>query len=127
MIANFFRLVHSDVPYELFYKTPDKYYNMRPKYYDRVYLCIEDLRPTGAPNVTLPIKGFLCRKFDDFEFADEYLQAFPNKDNIRSVMIPVCKWCPVFLDTFVLNSYLQKFFWIGKHSFVRNDGQERYK
>lgn len=127
MISNFFRLVHNDVPYELLQKTPDSYLRPRPKYYDRVYLCVEDLRPTGAPNASLPIKGFLCKKFDDFEFADEYLQKFTNKDNLRSAMIPVCKWCPEFLDQFVLNRYLKKIFWVGRHSFVRSDGQQRYK
>lgn len=127
MISNFFRLVYNDIPYEVFQKTPDRYLNIKPKYYDRVYLCVEDLRPTDAPNVLLPIKGFICKKFDDFEFADEYLQMMPNKDKIRSALIPVCKWCPQFLDTFVLKSYLKKIFWIGKHSFIRSDGQQRYK
>lgn len=127
MISNFFRVVHNDVPFELFQKTPEVYLQPKPKYYDRVYLCVEDLRPTGSPNVSLPIKGFLCKKFDDFEFADEYLQKFTNKENLRSAMIPVCRWCPQFLDSFVLKHYLKKIFWVGRHSFVRGDGQQRYK
>jgi hypothetical protein len=121
MISNFFRLIHNDVPYDLFQRIEYKE-KSPPKYYDRVYLCIEDLRPTGAANVSSPIKGFLCKKFDDFEFADEYLQKFPNKHDIRSTMIPICKWSPAFLDSFILNSRLRKIFWLGKHSFVRSDG-----
>lgn len=121
MISNFFRIIHNDdVNFALDHK-----YKPKPKYYDRVYLCIEDLRPTGQPNVSSPIKGFLCKKFDDFEFADEYYQQIPNKDNFRSTMIPICKWCPSFLDSFVLNSYLKKIFWIGSHHFIRSDGYPR--
>lgn len=128
MISNFFRIVYNDIPFDLFQKTPESYLRPKPKYYDRVYLCVEDLRPSGQPNVSLPIKGFLCKKFDDFVVADEYLEEkFTNKDKLRSAMIPVCKWCPQFLDTFVLNIYLKKIFWVGRHSFVRNDGERRYK
>lgn len=128
MISNFFRLVHNDFPHELFERPQLDIYNRpRPKYYDRVYLCVEDLRPNGEPNLSLPIKGFLCKKFDDFEFADEYFQKFTNKDKLRSTMIPICKWCPSFLDKFLVNYYLKKIFWIGRHSFVRNDGSSRQK
>lgn len=121
MISNFFRIIHSDdVHFALDYNNNHKY-KPKPKYYDRVYLCIEDLRPTGKSNVSSPIKGFLCQKFDDFEFADEYFQQMHNKDNLRSTMIPICKWSPSFLDSFILNSYLKKIFWIGRHSFIRDN------
>lgn len=126
MISNFIRLIQNDVPYELFQRVSDRYRGP-PKYYDRVYLCVEDLREINGPNATLPIKGFLCKKFDDFEFADEYFQNMPNKEKIRSAMIPVCKWSPEFLDSFVLNSYLKKIFWLNKNSFIRSDGTKRYK
>lgn len=129
MISNFFRIVHSDVPYELFQKEPKLNigYRSKSKYYDRVYLCIEDLRQTEMPNISCPINGFLCKKFDDFEFADEYFQKMANKDKIRSAMIPVCKWCPLFLDSFVLKTYLRKIFWKGRHSFIRSDGDRKSK
>ena len=125
MISNFFRIVHNDVPFDLFQKPRDDYLRPKPKYYDRVYLCVEDLRPSNTPNVSLPIKGFLCKKFDDFEFADEYFQKFTNKDKLRNAMIPICRWCPFFLDQIVLNIYLRKIFWVGRHSFVRSDGERR--
>lgn len=125
MISNFFRLVHNDVPYELFQRQPENYEKPRPKYYDRVYLCVEDLRPTGEPNTSHPIKGFLCKTFDDFEFADEHFQRLPNKDKIRSAIIPMCKWSPQIFDPIFLSIRLKKIFWIGKHLHVRSDGNRR--
>lgn len=120
MISNFFRIIHSDDIHFALDQTNNKYKPLirKSKYYDRVYLCIEDLRPTGQPNVSSPIKGFLCKKFHDFEFADEYFQSMPNNDKLRSTMIPLCKWVPSFLDSFLLNIYLKKIFWIGKHNIV---------
>lgn len=124
MISNFFRIIHNDVPYELFQRSDPSIYPHK-KYYDRVYLCIEDLRPNNQANVVSPIRGFLCKKFDDFEFADDYLQTLSNKNNIRSTMIPICRWSPSFLDSFILSIRLKNIFWLGKHSFVRSDGSSR--
>ena len=90
-----------------------------PKYYNRVYLCVEDLRPSNKPNNNGAILGFICKKFSDFEFADEHYQKMPNKDKIRSALIPICKWSPLWLDKFILDIYLKKTFWLGRH-YVRN-------
>lgn len=102
-----FRLVYNDVPFELF-ENPMK--NEPNKYYDRVYLCIEDVK---EPNNDAQIKGFICKKFDDFEYADTYAQSV-IKNKVRSAMIPICKWSPKFLDPFLLNMYLKQHFWGGK-------------
>jgi len=115
----FFNIVHNDVPYEIFQRLDTKNNNMPSKYYNRVYLCVEDLRPYDIPNQNLPIRGFICKKFSDFEFADEYYQKMKNKDKIRSAMIPICKWSPAWLDSFLVGIYLKKIFWLGNH-YVRN-------
>lgn len=106
MIINIFKLVHNDVPFEIFQRNPITPPN---KYYDRVYLCMEDI----PDNNNMPINGFICKQFDDFEFAEKYLQDIKIK-NRRQAMIPICKWSPKFLDPFFLNMYLKKLFWIGK-------------
>lgn len=111
----FFNIVYNDVPYEIFQRIETEKYRTKPKYYNRVYLCVEDLRPDGMPNHTGPIRGFICKKFSDFEFADEYYQKIQNHDKIRSAMIPICKWSPAWLDGFLINMYLKKMFWLGKH------------
>jgi hypothetical protein len=116
----FFRRVYSDVPYEMIHR-PDPIinYKMPSKYYNRVYLCIEDLRPEYCPNKVLPIKGFICKEFSDFEFADEEFQMIKtNKGDVRSTMIPMCRWSPRFLDRFLLDMYLKKIFWLGKHTII---------
>ena len=103
------RVAYNDVPFELFQREP-----MIPqpsKYYDRVYLCIEDVKDSN--NDSPQIKGFICKKFDDFEYADTYAQSV-IKNKVRSAMIPICKWSPKFLDPFLLNIYLKKHFWGGK-------------
>lgn len=102
----FFNIVHNDVPYDLFQPV-----EKRPpsKYYDRVYLCTENFTPRD----NMPITGFVCKKFSDFEFADNYFQTLPNKEKIRSAMIPICKWSPVWLDKYILNFRLKKIFWHG--------------
>jgi hypothetical protein len=115
----FFNIVHNDVPYEIFQKLDTKNNGHHSKYYDRVYLCVEDLRPYDIPNKNQPIRGFICKKFSDFEFADEYYQKMPNKDKIRSAMIPICKWSPAWLDSFLVGFYLKKIFWLGRN-YVRN-------
>lgn len=114
----FFSRVYSDVPYEMIHRpNNNEIYRMPNKYYNRVYLCVEDLRPSNTPNKDLPIKGFICKEFSDFEFADEEFQIIKTKKgDIRSTMIPICKWSPRFLDRFLLDIYLKKIFWLGKHS-----------
>jgi len=105
-IPIFFNVVFNDVPYDIFQRS-----DIRPpsKYYDRVYLCTENLTPNGNMSIT----GFVCKKFSDFEFADAYLQNIHNKDKIRSAMIPICKWSPKWLDKYILNLRLRKIFWHG--------------
>jgi hypothetical protein len=115
---SFFSRVYNDVPYEMIHRpNTDQNYRMSSKYYNRVYLCVEDLRPYNVPNKDMPIKGFVCKEFSDFEFADEEFQAIKmKKGDVRSTMIPICKWSPRFLDRFLLDIYLKKIFWLGKHS-----------
>lgn len=111
-IPIFLNSFYNDVPHGLLQRI-DRH--PAPKYYNRVYLCIEDLTPTNVTNHNMPIRGFICKKFGDFEFADEYYQNMPNKDNIRSAMIPICKWSPSWLDKYILDFRLKKMFWLGRH------------
>lgn len=111
----FFNIVYNDIPYDIFQplerQPPSKYYN-------RVYLCTEKVTTKNTDN-NFPIHGFVCKKFSDFEFADNYLHTIHNKDKIRSAMIPICKWSPAWLDKYILNFRLKKMFWLGKHSIYK--------
>lgn len=117
----FFKRVYNDVPYEIIHQKNSFDNRMPNKYYDRVYLCTEDLGPKGEPNKCLPIKGFVCKEFSDFEFADTEAQLLKLKyGDIRSTMIPLCRWMPRILDAFLLNMYLKRTFWGGKIKMYRN-------
>jgi len=113
--------IYSDVPYEIIHRTNNNQtYKMPSKYYNRVYACTEDLRQYNKANDSSPIQGFICKEFSDFEFADEYLcLKTKNNSNIRHALIPICKWSPKCIDKFLLDIYLKKIFWIGKHSIRR--------
>lgn len=108
----FLNVVYNDVPYDIFQRLEK---SPPTKYYNRVYLCTEDLTPINRSNYNMPIRGFICKKFCDFEFADEYYQNMPNKENIRSTMIPICKWSPLWFDKYILEFRLKNIFWLGKH------------
>lgn len=87
-------------------------------WYDRVYLCYEDV-PQDQQNVSLPIKGFKCYRYNSFENADSgwnnYRKEY-NNINIRSTMIPICKWVPNIFDKYILNWKLRNMYWLGKHT-----------
>lgn len=104
--SSFFRVVYNDVPVDILQRDPIK----PNKYYDRVYVCIEE------PNESSAIKGFMCKKFSDYENANKYVEGVIQNKNVRKAMIPICRWSPKFLDPFLLNMYLKKTFWGGKIS-----------
>lgn len=87
-------------------------------WYDRVYLCYEDVN-NKQQNDILPIKGFKCYRYNSFENADSgwnnYKKEF-HKINIRSTMIPICKWMPQIFDKYILNWKLRNMYWLGKHT-----------
>lgn len=107
---SFFKVAYNDVPFELIQRGP-----IKPNYYDRVYVCIEELK-NNQPNNCEPIKGFICKKFSDYETANKYVESVTTNKNRRNTMIPICRWSPKFLDPFLLNMYLKKTFWGGKIS-----------
>lgn len=91
------------------------------KWYNRVYLCYEDIRH-NEPNNSLPIKGFNCYKYNSFKNADlgwNNHRLELNKMNIRVTMIPICKWVPQILDKYILNWKLINIYWLGKHKIVQ--------
>lgn len=94
--------------------------NCSGDWYDRVYLCYEDLC-YNQPNDSLPIKGFNCYKYNSFKNADYgwdshiHIPEF-NKMNIRHTMIPMCKWMPEVFDKYILNWKLRNMYWLGKHT-----------
>lgn len=87
-------------------------------WYDRVYLCYEDV-PHNQPNNSLPIKGFNCYRYNSFENADRgWDKDLPeyNTMPIRHTMIPICKWVPVIFDRYILDWKLKNMYWLGKHT-----------
>ena len=83
-------------------------------WYNRVYLCYEDV-PYNHPNDSLPIKGFMCYRFNSFDNAD-----IEHKKLIfRTTMIPICKWVPEIFDKYILNWKLRNIFWLGEHTLRR--------
>ena len=116
----FFKRVYNDVPYEIIQK--NNFQGKIPnEYYDRVYLCSEDLGSTAEPNKCLPIRGFVCKEFSDFEFAESEVRLLKLKyGDVRTTIIPLCKWTPRIFDAFFLNMYLKKVFWGGKIRMYRN-------
>lgn len=87
-------------------------------WYNRVYLCYEDV-PHNQPNDSLPIKGFKCYKYNSFKNADSgWWNDRPefHKMNIRTTMIPICKWVPQIFDKYILNWKLRNMYWLGKHT-----------
>lgn len=104
--------------------------NNSPKkstWYNRVYLCYEDVRH-NQPNDSLPIKGFKCYRYNSFENADYMFKKEPNKENIRHTMIPICKWVPQIFDKYILNWKLRNIYWLGKHTlYTRKMGNIPFK
>lgn len=96
----------------------------KPTWYNRVYLCYEDV-PYDQPNASLFIKGFKCYRYNSFENAvigcikDEKES---NKINIRSTVIPICKWMPQIFDKYILNWQLRKIYWLGNHTLYVKKG-----
>jgi hypothetical protein len=88
-------------------------------WYDRVYLCYEDIE---KPNTYSSIRGFNCYKFDSFEKADSSsrLLLFQRNNEKRHTMIPICKWVPNLFDKYILNHKLKNKYWLGKISIYRS-------
>ena len=89
----------------------EKSKNPPNKWFDSVYLCIQNSESSHPL-----IDGFKCYKFDNFNEADNYYNN--NKSRImkedkyhRHTMIPVCKWVPYRFHKFVINYKLQNIFW----------------
>lgn len=117
----FFKRVYNDVPYDIIHGRPTLDNRDPNKYYDRVYLCTEDLGSNTESNKCLPIKGFVCKEFADFEFAAKEQMLLKLKyGDIRSAMIPLCRWTPRIFDAFLLDMYLKKKFWGGRIRMYRN-------
>jgi len=96
-------------------------------WYDRVYLCYEDV-PNSQPNNSLPIKGFKCYKYNLFENSDnrwdKYLPEY-NTMHIRHTMIPICKWVPIIFDRYILDWKLKNMYWLGKHTIGISNGYNK--
>lgn len=92
-------------------------------WYNRVYLCYEDVRHNQS-NSVLPIKGFKCYKYNSFKNADSGFRPEFHKMNIRHTMIPICKWVPQIFDKYILNWKLRNMYWLGKHTI--GQGYNRY-
>ena len=92
--------------------------SVKSNWYNRVYLCYEELY-RNQPNDSLPIKGFKCYRYNSFENANKGWnndrEEF-NKMNIRYTMIPMCKWMPQIFDKYILNRKLRNIYWLGKHT-----------
>ena len=86
-------------------------------WYDRVYLCYEDV-PHNQPNNSLPIKGFKCYRYNSFENADNGWDNVISlqKNDIRHTILPICRWVPVIFDRYILNWKLKNMYWLGKHT-----------
>lgn len=87
------------------------------EWYDRVYLCYEDIE---KPNAHLPIKGFKCYKFNSFENVDTHSLSLKKHNEKRHTMIPICKWVPNIFDKYILNYKLKNIYWLGNISIYRN-------
>jgi hypothetical protein len=120
--------MNSKESFSLIYLTMD---NNDPKdakvneWYDRVYLCFEDI--DNKETTHLPIKGFKCYRFNSFSSADYGWKICNNnisKLEVRHTMIPMCKWVPEIFDKFILNWKLKNIYWLGKNSFGR--GYNKY-
>lgn len=94
--------------------TPNKNTESGNNWYNRVYLCYEDV--SYKPNDILPIKGFKCYRYNSFENADKVSNKFYKMNNIRHTMIPICKWVPYIFDKYILNWKLRNIYWLGIHT-----------
>ena len=88
--------------------------NPNSNYYNRVYLCVDKNKPDD-----IILKGFNCYRFKNFQEADFYYNKIHDSTiaPLRSSIIPICKWIPLFCDPYILNYKLKKQFWLGNHSF----------
>jgi hypothetical protein len=95
-------------------------------WYDRVYLCYEDV-PHNQPNNSLPIKGFKCYRYNSFENADNGWDNVISlqKNDIRHTMLPICRWVPVIFDRYILNWKLKNMYWLGKHTIGISNGYNK--
>ena len=95
--------------------TPEKPKKDNNKWYDSVYLCIQN---SSISNVS--VDGFKCFKFSNFKEADEYFDKknykilTGGKEYHRHTMIPICKWVPIRYHKFFINYKLLKLFWVNK-------------
>lgn len=95
-------------------------------WYDRVYLCYEDV-PNNQPNNSLPIKGFKCYRYNSFENADNGWDNVISlqKNDIRHTILPICRWVPVIFDRYILNWKLKNMYWLGKHTIGISNGYNK--
>lgn len=95
-------------------------------WYDRVYLCYEDV-PHNQPNNSLPIKGFKCYRYNSFENADNGWDNVISlqKNDIRHTILPICRWVPVIFDRYILNWKLKNMYWLGKHTIGISNGYNK--
>jgi hypothetical protein len=96
------------------------------KWYDRVYLCLEDTN-LKKPTTYLPIKGFKCYRYNSFQNADYVWhnnKIMEQKIEVRHTMIPICKWVPEIFDKYILKWKLKNIYWLGQNSFGR--GYNKY-
>ena len=102
--------------------------NNSKKWYNRVYLCLEDTNLNDINSFGI-IKGFNCYRYKSFEHANA---AF-NKDfkytktNLRSTMVPICKWVPQIFDKYILDWKLKNIYWLGRHRILISRSGPKFK
>lgn len=101
--------------------------NNESEWYDRVYLCYEDINFKPS-NTYQRIKGFDCYRYNSFKNADYAWNNYKtelHKLEVRHTMIPMCRWVPEIFDRYILNLKLRKMYWGGKICMGR--GYNKYK
>jgi hypothetical protein len=104
--------------------TPPIQEKQKNYWFNRVYLCWE-YAIFRKPDSSLPIKGFKCYRFNNFENANNgrnyLLENDQESPNVRHTMIPICKWVPQVFDKYILNWKLQNIYWKGHHMLGNGD------
>ena len=97
-------------------KTEESKIPKKNDWFDRVYLCYED---TNQPNTCLPIKGFKCYRYNNYQDINVNVNNHIKNSEIRHTMIPICKWVPKIFDKYILNWELRNMYWLNKHTIYR--------
>jgi hypothetical protein len=81
--------------------------NSKKDWFNTVYLCIEKTKNKQINS------GFTCYKFNSFENADKYYNKINLTLNseIKTTMVPICKWIPFVIHQSVINFKLKKLYW----------------